>query len=116
MDGGLVNNLPVEVLPVGPVIAVSALRDISRKIEYTKNLLSFEIPVGLFGNSYSILQKTIDIMLSQNEERSLVSRSDILYIHPAYTNLDYYEFHKYEKFIRAGYEASMGLGEVLLDR
>ncbi len=109
VDGGLVNNLPVELLPEGRVIAVSALRDITRQIEYTRNLLSFQIPVGLVGNSYAILQKTIDIMLSQNEERSRTSRSDIIYIHPKYTNLDYYEFHKYEKFIQAGYEASSGL-------
>ncbi|MDD2916583.1 MAG: patatin-like phospholipase family protein [Candidatus Gracilibacteria bacterium] len=114
VDGGLVNNLPVELLPEGRVIAVSALRDIQRKIEYTRNLLSFEIPIGLFGNSYSILQKTIDIMLSQNEERSRASRKDICYIHPTYTNLDYYEFHKYEDFIRAGYEASIGIEGYIL--
>jgi len=102
------------MLPNSRVIAVSALRDISRKIEYTRNLLSFEIPLGLVGNSYSILQKTIDIMLSQNEERSRNSRPDIFYIHPKYTNLDYYEFHKYKKFIQAGYEASAGLEEFLL--
>lgn len=113
VDGGLVNNLPVELLPEGRVIAVSALRDIRRKIEYTRNLLSFEIPIGLFGNSYSILHKTIDIMLSQNEERSRASRGDICYIHPTYTNLDYYEFHKYEDFIRAGYEASVGIEEYI---
>ena len=108
------NNLPVEILPDGRVIAVSALRDITRQIQYSRNLLSFEIPVGLVGNSYSILQKTIDIMLSQNEERSLVSRPDIFYVHPKYTNLDYYEFHKYEKFIQAGYEASVGVKEYIL--
>ena len=113
VDGWLVNNLPIEMLPNSRVIAVSALRDISRKIEYTRNLLSFEIPLGLVGNSYSILQKTIDIMLSQNEERSRNSRPDIFYIHPKYTNLDYYEFHKYKKFIQAGYEASAGLEEYM---
>jgi len=116
VDGWLVNNLPVETLPEGRVIAISALRDITRQIEYSRNLLSFDIPVGLFGNAYSILQKTIDIMLSQNEERSLVSRTDIFYIHPKYTNLDYYEFHKYEKFIQAGYEASVGVEEYFIEK
>lgn len=115
VDGGLVNNLPVEILPEGKVVAVSALRDIGRRIEYTRNLLSFDIPVGLFGNSYSILQKTIDIMLSQNEQRSLESRRDVMYVHPKYTNLDYYDFHKYEKFITSGYEASEGLEGYLFE-
>lgn len=53
-------------------------------------------------------------MLSQNEQRSLESRSDVFYVHPKYTNLDYYDFHKYESFIKSGYEASEGMEEYLL--
>ena len=55
-------------------------------------------------------------MLSQNEERSLESRSGVFYVHPKYTNLDYYDFHKYESFIKSGYEASEGLEKYLLER
>ena len=55
-------------------------------------------------------------MLSQNEGRSLESRPDALYVHPKYTNLDYYDFHKYESFIKSGYEASEGMEKYLLER
>jgi len=56
---------------------------------------------SIFGNTYSIIQKTIDIMLAQNEARSIASRSDVTYIRPKFDGLDYYEFDKYERFILA---------------
>lgn len=103
VDGGLTANLPIEELPTGRVIAVSALRDIKRAIPKSKKFFSWTIPTGIFGNGYKIMQKTIDIMLSQNETRSVKSRNDIVYIRPSFDKLDYYEFHRYKDFIEAGY-------------
>lgn len=101
VDGGLAQNLPIELLPEGPVIAISALRSLERKIVKSRKLFSFDIKKTLIGNWYSLLQKTIDILLWQNEERSLRSRNDIIFIRPAFDKLDYYEFHKYKEFIKA---------------
>ena len=111
VDGGLTNNLPIEVLPEWRVIAISALRDLTRKLKKSRTILGFDIRKSLFWNSYDLLQKTIDIMLSQNESRSLLSRKDIVYIRPKFDALDYYEFHKYEAFIRAWYMAAKNIGE-----
>lgn len=61
---------------------------------------------SIFGNTYSIIQKTIDIMLAQNESRSVQSREDVIYIRPRFDRLDYYEFDKYREFIEAGYIAA----------
>lgn len=104
VDGGLAANLPIELLPPWPVIAVSALRDLSRTIHYQRRVLWVDWSKSIFGNTYNIIQKTIDIMLAQNEARSVASRKDVTYIRPSFDSLDYYEFHKYEKFILAGYQ------------
>jgi NTE family protein len=104
VDGGLTANLPIELLPKGRVIAVSAMRDLSRKIVYKRKIFSLDWQNSIFTNSYNIMQKTIDIMLSQNESRSLQSRDDIIMIRPSFDSLDYYEFHKYREFIQSGYE------------
>ncbi len=53
-------------------------------------------------------------MLSQNESRSLLSRKDITYIRPTFDRLDYYEFHKYKDFIKAGYEKGKDIGERII--
>jgi NTE family protein len=105
VDGGLTNNLPIESLPSGPVIAVSAIRDIRRKLRYERRVLGTVFQKTLFGNIYNIAQKTFDIILSQNESRSVLSRPEITYIRPNFeANLDYLDFRKYKKFIAAGYE------------
>ncbi len=50
-------------------------------------------------------------MLSQNESRSLLSRDDVIYIRPSFDTLDYYEFHKYAEFIKAGYLKAKDIGD-----
>ena len=104
VDGGLTANLPIEVLPPGKVIAVSAMRDLTRKLAYHTKLFSLDWQKTLFSNGYNLIQKTIDIMLSQNESRSVTSRKGVVYIRPAFDGLDYYEFHKYQAFIQSGYK------------
>lgn len=106
VDGWLTANLPIELLPPWRVIAVSALRDLTRKIHYKRRIFGMDWSKSIFGNTYSIIQKTIDIMLAQNESRSVQSREDVIYIRPRFDRLDYYEFDKYREFIEAGYIAA----------
>lgn len=106
VDGWLVNNLPIEVLPPWSVIAVSAMRDLSRKIHFKHSVFSLDWQKTIFSNGYNVLQKTIDIMLAQNEGRSVISRENVLYIRPKFDTLDYYEFSKYKEFIQSGYQTA----------
>jgi hypothetical protein len=99
-----VNNLPIEVLPAGKVIAVSAMRDPLRRISYRRKIFSINWQKAIFANGYSIIQKTIDIVLAQNESQSVRSRKDVTYIRPEFDNLDYYDFSKYLQFIESGYK------------
>jgi NTE family protein len=48
VDGGIVNNLPVEILRGKNVIAVSVLRDVSRPIDMKLKVLGFEMNQSIF--------------------------------------------------------------------
>lgn len=104
IDWWIVNNLPIDVLEWTNVIAVSVLRDITRKIETKMKILWIEFNQNIFWLSYQILQKTIDIMMKQNESKSLSLDKKIIYIHPKFVWVDYYEFNKYEEIVNIGYE------------
>ncbi|MDD2487416.1 MAG: patatin-like phospholipase family protein [Candidatus Gracilibacteria bacterium] len=107
VDGGINNNLPIEVSKQDKVLAISVLRDISRPIETKINFLGFEIKQNIFGLGYQILQKSIDIMMEQNENNSVKSREGIVFLHPIMPGIDYYEFHKYDEIIEIGYKSAM---------
>jgi hypothetical protein len=97
-------NLPVEVLPKGPVVAISAMRNLRTSIEYQRRIFSLDWQKTIFSNSYTIMRKAVEILVAQNEMRSVKSRRDVLYIRPDFDGLDYYEFHKYKAFIASGYD------------
>lgn len=103
VDGWIVNNLPIEVLDNKNVIAVSVLRDITRKFDTKLKVLGIEIKHNIFWMSYQILQKSIDIMMKQNEDRSLQVDKNLIFIHPKFPKIDYYEFHRYEEIIKIWY-------------
>ncbi len=113
VDGGISENLPVEELPDGPVLAVSVLRDVGRPIKTRAKVLGFEWNHAIFGMGYQILQKTIDIMMAQNEARSLASRPGVTLLHPRFEGIDYYEFHRHAEIVRIGYETAKAAAETL---
>ncbi len=106
VDWWIVNNIPVEALDLNNVIAISVLRDVSRPIDKKLKVLWFEVKHNLFWMSYQILQKSIDIMMKQNEDRSLWLDKNVLCVHPEFPWIDYYEFHKYDEIIGIWYVAA----------
>lgn len=98
VDGGLVENLPIEVLPEGPVLAVSVQIDLDR--EGRKRRIPLVLP--LFSNSYAILRKTIAIMIAQNENRSVASRPNVLCLRIGKNEIGYYAFNRFKELISAG--------------
>lgn len=106
IDWWVINNLPIDVLDWNNVLAVSVLRDVTRPIETKMKVLWFEMNQNLFGLSYQILQKTTDIMMQQNENRSLALDKNIVYIHPKCVWIDYMEYNKFKEIIKIWYEES----------
>lgn len=104
IDGWIVNNLPIDELNWNNVIAVSVLRDITRPIKTKINILWIEFNQNFLGLSYQILQKTIDVMMKQNEDRSLSLNKKIIHIHPKFVWIDYYEFNKFMEIVNIWYK------------
>ncbi|MDD2516194.1 MAG: patatin-like phospholipase family protein [Candidatus Gracilibacteria bacterium] len=103
IDGGVVNNLPIEVLDSKNIIAVSVLRNIDRPISTEMKIFGINFNKNLFGTGPQIIQKTLDLMMEQNEKRSLESKKNIILIYPNFPEVDYYEFNKYKEIIEIGY-------------
>lgn len=115
VDGGLTENIPCSALSSENIIAVSALRDVTRNTRKHTKILGFEFENHL-ASSYTIMQKSIDILLFQNEEKSIQSSNKhITLIRPRFPEIDYYEFSRYEEIIDIGYsEAKKILREISL--
>lgn len=108
VDGGIIENLPIEVLENDdPVIAVSVQMDVTKRIKIKKTFL---FPNGtILSNSYGIIRKMVSIMMTQNELRSIQSRDNILLIRPWQNNVDYYEFNKMSIMIDEWYKVAREL-------
>lgn len=96
IDGGVLNNLPIETLDTKKILAVSVMRNIKRKIEIPeRGKFSLDFRKGFLWINYQVLQKTIDIMMKQNEEASHQTKwKDIFYLEPSMKGVDYYEFNR----------------------
>ena len=101
VDGGLVENLPIEELPEGDVIAISVQIPLAKKYQKKQNAAkSWLFPNGhIFQNSYEMFRKTIDIMIDRNEQISLASRKHIVHIRAEREDIDYPDFGKAEEII-----------------
>lgn len=105
VDGGISNNLPIEVLEWNNVIAVSALKQVNTPLKKKRTILWFDLPVWFLNINFQILQRTILLMMKQNEDRSLeIKNKNIIYINPNKNNLDFYNFDKVDEFIKNWYE------------
>jgi predicted acylesterase/phospholipase RssA len=105
VDGGIISNLPIEVLKSTDVLAISVVRNIERVIEMKTSFLWMEFNKTFIWVNYQILQKTIDIMMKQNENRSLETPwKNITLIHPVFPKIDYYEFNRFKEICDIGYE------------
>ena len=103
-DGFLVENLPIEEIESKNTIAVSVVKEASKKMNFKNNFFGFEINKTFFWKNYQIIQKSLDIMINENEKKSLESKDNIVLIKPDLEDIEYYNFNKYETIIKEWYE------------
>jgi NTE family protein len=105
VDGWLTENLPISICPKDHwVIAVSVQMDPKK---YTKKSRKYFFSKGtIISNTYSILRKTINIMMTQNEKNSLNSHADVVIISPERYDIDYYNFLKIQPMIQEWYRVA----------
>lgn len=105
IDGWVVNNLPIEALNWKEVIAVSALKKVNTELQRTRNILWMNFNAWFFNLNFQILQRTIILMMKQNEDRSLAhTNKNITLIYPDYGPLDFYSFREVDKLIEVWYK------------
>ena len=100
VDGGLLNNIPIDVAK-----ALGAQITLGIHLETASLSPKESLP------SYGVLGESISVMIASNELRSM-EQADLLVSVPLqkYTALDY---DKAEEIIKAGYDAAAGKGAVL---
>lgn len=100
VDGGIINNLPVDVVRgMGAEIIIA---------------VALHIPLPERGNNYSIFgvfDRSLDIMLSGSEVRALAAAE--IGIIPNMTRFSSADFHRVKEFIDTGYRASAAKANLL---
>ena len=105
IDGGVVNNLPIESLKTQNVIAVTVLKKITWKLKKKKKYFGIWFDVSFVNINFQILQRTILSMMQQNEDRSVHdSKKNVTLLDPEFWDLDIYHFHKVDEMVEVGYK------------
>ncbi len=91
VDGMLSENLPLSVLSWDHILAVSTAMSLECKYKTTKDIGTKSFNKSLYNNEAISLykcDKQVDL------------------IRPIYDNIDFLDFHKYDKIVKIGYEAA----------
>ena len=106
IDWGIVNNLPIEVLAWHNIIAVTALKKGNEELKMKRKVLGIDFNVWFISHNFQILQRTVILMMKQNEERSIETKDkNITLIQPEYGDLEFYSFNKVDELVTIGYQA-----------
>jgi len=109
VDGGVMMNLPIEVLDWRDILAVSALKINSWKIVKQKNFLWFNFKTWFWKNNYEIIKRSVVLMMKVNEDNSLKTlNKNITFVRPDFKELDLLHFNKVDEFVEIGYENVKG--------
>jgi predicted acylesterase/phospholipase RssA len=102
MDGGVISNLPIEVASKKRVLAVSIINQKKERQLKKKGRL---IPKNtILGLNYTILLKTMRMLILQNEARSMIAtKKDITYLGAPH-NFGIFDFDRSGEMIAFGYE------------
>lgn len=104
VDGGVVSNLPIEVLSWKDIIAVSASKQIMWELKKRKKVLGFDVRAWFFDINFQILQRSLLFLMKQNEVSSLNTKwKNIIFIKPDTKDIDIYSFNKVDEIIKRWY-------------
>lgn len=107
IDGWIVNNLPIEALYWENIIAVTALKKWNEELKMKRKVLGLDFNVGFISHNFQILQRTVILMMKQNEERSIrTPEKNIALISPEYWDLEFYSFNKVDELVTVWYRAA----------
>ncbi len=109
VDGWVIENLPISLVQWTNIIAVSTRVDLTKKIKTRHKLFGISMRKSFFAVNAQIIQKTISLLVRQNEDRSLFEASShgkhVTFVNPNADGSSIYQFSHYPKLIQAGRDA-----------
>ncbi len=104
IDWGVIKNLPIDVLDWKNVIASSALQQIVWPIKRTRKVMWFDFNVWFFNLNFQILQRSLLLMMKQNEESSIKTIwKKIIVIKVDTSDFEVYNFNKVDELLKCWY-------------
>ncbi len=104
VDGGIMMNLPIEILDWNYIIAVSALKINTWKIVKEKKVFWLNFKSWFWKNNYETIKRSVIAMMKVNEENSIKTLwKNIKLIRPNFWELDIIDFNKVDEFVELGY-------------
>ena len=111
VDWWITMNLPIEALNWVDILAVSALKINTWKIEKQKNFLWINFKTGFWKNNYETIKRSVILMMKVNEDNSLrTAWKNITLIRPNFRDLDIIDFGKVDEFVKIGYDECERIG------
>lgn len=108
IDWWLKSNLPVLELEWKNIIAVSVIREKIEELKTHRTFFNINIKKLFIWLNYDILKKTINIIMSNNEDLSLeiakYQDKNVVLLIPNVWNYEYHDFMKYDELIEKWYE------------
>ncbi|MBS9783861.1 patatin-like phospholipase family protein [Candidatus Gracilibacteria bacterium] len=106
VDGGVLCNLPVDVLEGKNKIGISVLQAGKVHLEtMEKNIFGMDTKKGFLSGSYAVIDRCLSIMMELNEENSIKKAGKHTQIlRPHLGELDATDFDKVDEFVRVGYD------------
>lgn len=107
IDGGVVNNLPVDVLQPKNIIASSCAETIYDTLEEHKEIRGIEIPNFTVNKVGKILNNSIQIMLKTIEDLTIEhSKKDLILLRPDLGKYSIFDIEKLDDIVQVGYDAA----------
>lgn len=105
VDGGIVDNLPIDLLQNQHIIAVSVVDTLYEAIETTQSFRWLEIPDSSFTKTQRVITNSINIMLQRIEDLTIESYSkELILIRPDMSKYTMFDMKKLEEIVAFGYE------------
>lgn len=114
IDWWIICNLPIEVLDLNNIIAVSVIKDVNWKLKTKKKIFWYEFDTWFVNLNYQVLQRSFLLMMKTNEQISInTDWKNVLLVKPDLWDMDFLSFDKLDELIKKGYEeASLVLWDI----
>ncbi len=110
IDGGTVDNLPIDVLTSDDVIAVSVVNTLYTTIDDSYDFWGFKIAKPVFTQTQKIVNNSLNIMIKRIEDLTIQSSSKkITLIRPDMQDYDMFDIKKLHEIVQLGYNEAKKL-------